>query len=63
MPLHPVLSLLAYCLKAPAVPPGAPVVNALAAQRQVLIYMYIYIYICVCVCTRARVPQFLLPDG
>lgn len=32
---HPVLSILSYLLKAPAVPPGAPVVNALFAQRQV----------------------------
>lgn len=32
---HPVLSVLSYLLKAPLVPPGTPVVNALAAQRQV----------------------------
>lgn len=32
-PLHPVLSLLSYMLKAPLVPPGAPVVNALFTQR------------------------------
>lgn len=31
---HPVLSLLSYMLKAPLVPNGAPVVNALFAQRQ-----------------------------
>lgn len=31
--LHPVLSLLSYMLKAPLVPNGAPVVNALFAQR------------------------------
>ena len=31
--LHPVLSLLAYMLKAPVVPHGAPVVNALFTQR------------------------------
>lgn len=31
---HPVLSLLSYMLKAPMVPPGAPVVNALFKQRQ-----------------------------
>jgi myo-inositol-1-phosphate synthase len=31
--LHPVLSLLAYMLKAPVVPQGAPVVNALFTQR------------------------------
>merc|ERR1719401_971289 len=30
---HPVLSLLSYMLKAPLVPNGAPVVNALFAQR------------------------------
>jgi hypothetical protein len=32
---HCVNSLLSYLLKAPMVPPGTPVVNALAAQRQV----------------------------
>lgn len=32
---HCVNSLLSYLLKAPLVPPGTPVVNALAAQRQV----------------------------
>ena len=32
---HPVLSLLSYLLKAPMVPHGTPVLNALAAQRQV----------------------------
>lgn len=32
---HSVLSLLSYMLKAPLVPPGTPVVNALFAQRQV----------------------------
>lgn len=32
---HSVLSLLSYLLKAPMVPPGTPVVNALSAQRQV----------------------------
>mmetsp|Transcript_14503 Transcript_14503/g.20459 ORF Transcript_14503/g.20459 Transcript_14503/m.20459 type:complete len:533 (+) Transcript_14503:110-1708(+) len=31
---HPVLSLLSYMLKAPLVPNGAPVVNALFTQRQ-----------------------------
>ncbi|KAF6004670.1 Inositol-3-phosphate synthase [Cyanidiococcus yangmingshanensis] len=31
--LHPVLSLLSYLLKAPMVPEGTPVVNALARQR------------------------------
>ena len=30
---HPVLSLLSYLLKAPMVPPGTPVVNALFRQR------------------------------
>lgn len=30
---HPVLSLLSYMLKAPLVPQGAPVVNALFTQR------------------------------
>lgn len=35
--LHPVLSLLSYLLKAPVVPPGAPVVNALGPQRQSLV--------------------------
>lgn len=30
---HPVLSILSYLLKAPLVPPGAPVVNALYRQR------------------------------
>ena len=33
---HPVLSLLSYMLKAPVVPEGAPVVNALAKQRAAL---------------------------
>mmetsp|Transcript_32245 Transcript_32245/g.66732 ORF Transcript_32245/g.66732 Transcript_32245/m.66732 type:complete len:523 (-) Transcript_32245:49-1617(-) len=33
---HPVLSVLSYLLKAPLVPPGTPVVNALFAQRQCL---------------------------
>jgi myo-inositol-1-phosphate synthase len=34
---HPVLSLLSYMLKAPLVPNGAPVVNALFAQRQAIV--------------------------
>lgn len=34
---HPVLSLLSYMLKAPLVPNGAPVVNALFTQRQGII--------------------------
>lgn len=32
---HSVLSLLSYLMKAPLVPTGTPVVNALGAQRQV----------------------------
>ena len=35
---HPVLSLLGYLMKAPAVPEGTPVVNALNAQRQVSLF-------------------------
>ena len=31
---HSVLSLLSYMLKAPLVPPGTPIINALFAQRQ-----------------------------
>lgn len=38
-PLHSVLSLLSYFLKAPIVEPGAPVVNALARQRASLVNM------------------------
>lgn len=34
---HTVLSLLSYLLKAPMVPNGAPVVNALNAQRQAIV--------------------------
>lgn len=34
---HPVLSLLSYMLKAPLVPNGAPVINALFPQRQAII--------------------------
>lgn len=34
--LHPVLSILSYLLKAPLVPKGTPVVNALMKQRQCL---------------------------
>ena len=34
---HPVLSLLSYMLKAPLVPPEAPVVNALFAQREAIV--------------------------
>ena len=32
-PFHPVLSLLSYLCKAPLVPSGAPLVNALSRQR------------------------------
>jgi myo-inositol-1-phosphate synthase len=34
---HPVLSLLSYWIKAPLVPRGAPVVNALFPQRQAIV--------------------------
>lgn len=34
---HPVLSLLSYMLKAPLVPNGAPVVNALFSQREAIV--------------------------
>mmetsp|Transcript_8128 Transcript_8128/g.20185 ORF Transcript_8128/g.20185 Transcript_8128/m.20185 type:complete len:517 (-) Transcript_8128:180-1730(-) len=37
---HPVLSLLSYLLKAPLVPSGTPIVNALFAQRQCLINVF-----------------------
>merc|ERR1719410_1910344 len=37
---HSVPSLLSYLLKAPMVPPGTPVVNALAAQRQGIINIF-----------------------
>ena len=30
---HPIMSVLSYLIKAPLVPPGAPVVNALFTQR------------------------------
>jgi myo-inositol-1-phosphate synthase len=33
---HPVAALLSYLTKAPLVPPGTPVVNALAKQRSML---------------------------
>lgn len=36
---HPVLSLLSYMLKAPLVPNGAPVVNALFTQRCAIVNM------------------------
>lgn len=32
-PFHPILSILSYLCKAPLVPPGTPVVNALFKQR------------------------------
>lgn len=35
-PFHPVLSILSYMLKAPLVPNGTPVVNALAKQRSAM---------------------------
>ena len=38
---HCVLSILSYLLKAPLVPQSTPVVNALAAQRQVSIITHI----------------------
>lgn len=34
---HPVMSLLSYMLKAPVVPNGAPVVNALFTQREAIV--------------------------
>merc|ERR1719343_609158 len=34
---HPILSILSYLLKAPLVPSGAPVVNALFKQRCAII--------------------------
>jgi len=37
---HPVLSVLSYLLKAPLVPKGAPVINALAVQRQSIINLF-----------------------
>lgn len=38
--LHSVLSLLSYMLKAPLVPRGTPVVNALFAQRECIINLF-----------------------
>jgi len=35
-----VLSLLSYLIKAPLVPPGTPVVNALFAQRQCIVNIF-----------------------
>ena len=37
---HHVLSLLSYLLKAPMVPQGTPVVNALSAQRQCIVNVF-----------------------
>eukprot|EP01038_Epipyxis_sp_PR26KG_P007621 gene7621-10375_t len=37
---HPVLSVLSYLLKAPLVPSGAPVINALASQRQCIVNIF-----------------------
>lgn len=37
---HSVLSLLSYMLKAPMVPPGTPIVNALFAQRQCMVNLF-----------------------
>lgn len=37
---HSVLSVLSYMLKAPVVPPGTPVVNALAKQRGALVNIF-----------------------
>lgn len=38
--LHSVLSLLSYLLKAPLVPTGMPVINALNAQRMALVNVF-----------------------
>lgn len=40
MGFHAVLSLLSYLLKAPMVPPGTPVVNALFKQREALVNVF-----------------------
>ena len=37
---HSVLSLLSYLMKAPLVPPGTPIINALNAQRQCLVNVF-----------------------
>jgi len=37
---HPILSILSYLLKAPMVPGGTPVVNALASQRQCIVNVF-----------------------
>ena len=44
---HCVLSILSYLLKAPLVPQSTPVVNALAAQRQVSIITHIEFFLTV----------------
>jgi len=33
VPFHPIMSILGYLIKAPLVPPGAPIINALFKQR------------------------------
>ena len=38
--MHSVLSVLSYMLKAPLVPPGTPIVNALFAQRQCIVNLF-----------------------
>mmetsp|Transcript_36308 Transcript_36308/g.66811 ORF Transcript_36308/g.66811 Transcript_36308/m.66811 type:complete len:508 (-) Transcript_36308:94-1617(-) len=38
--MHPVLSLLSYLTKAPIVPPGTPVVNALFKQRDCMVNIF-----------------------
>jgi len=38
--MHPILSLLSYLTKAPIVPPGTPVVNALFKQRDCMINIF-----------------------
>merc|ERR1711972_989032 len=38
--MHPVLSLLSYLTKAPIVPPGTPVVNALFKQRDCMVNLF-----------------------
>ena len=37
--LHPILSILSFLLKAPVVPQGSPVINALFAQRNCILNM------------------------
>merc|ERR1712203_755872 len=38
--MHPVLSLLSYLTKAPLVPPGTPLVNALFKQRDCMVNIF-----------------------